>query len=60
MSEAEARLRRSLADLRQEVAGVLSAKPAEERKDAFEGTLRTAFDTFIRFFGLGGKPEKRG
>lgn len=52
---AEARLRRSLDELRREVDGIIAARRPEERKDAFEGTLRTAFDTFIRFFGLGGK-----
>lgn len=49
--EAEARLRRSLANLRQEIAAL--AEPPEEAKDSFEDTLRSAMDRIKRLLGLG-------
>jgi len=55
-SLAEQRLRRSLADLRHEVDGLLAKKP--EPQDAFESTVKSAFDTIFRLFGFGARKHQ--
>ncbi len=50
--EAEARLRRSLAGLRQEVADLVASTYPAKPKDSFEGTLRDTFDRMIKLLGF--------
>ena len=49
--EAEERLRRSLATLRQEVTDLVAPPP--EAKDTFENTFRSAMERIRKVLGLG-------
>ena len=50
-AESEARLRRSLGNLRQEVTELVAPPP--DAKDTFEDTVRSAMDRLRKLLGLG-------